>query len=134
MQKTGRRGLQVEIRRAVCSFLTHSYQPSDLQGLPLLQKLVCMRLTAKRRTQRLTNGQGAACTPFTGQCHKGAGILMREHVLQTVGLQYTAQPAHDSDSEGSELEGGYSDEEWLEDEVQVENEEVASPTEFTHLM
>ncbi len=48
--------------------------------------------------------------------------------VQGAGLQYTAQPAHDSDSEGSELEGGYSDEEWLEDEVQVEDEEVGTPS------
>jgi len=51
--------------------------------------------------------------------------------LQAAGLQYTAQPAHDSDSEGSDLEGGYSDEEdWLEDEVQVEDEEVCLPTDL----
>ena len=54
--------------------------------------------------------------------------LTQRHCLQGAGLQYTAQPAHDSDSEGSELEGGYSDDDWLEDEVQVEDEEVGTPT------
>ena len=39
------------------------------------------------------------------------------HILQAAGLQYATQPAHDSDSEGSEIEEGYSDEDWLEDEV-----------------
>ena len=53
------------------------------------------------------------------------------NALQAAGLQYTAQPAHDSDSEGSDLEGGYSDDEdWLEDEVQVEDEEVCPPTDL----
>jgi hypothetical protein len=45
--------------------------------------------------------------------------------LQGAGLQYTAQPAHDSDSEAaSDVEEGYSDEEWLEDEVAAEDEAV----------
>ena len=39
------------------------------------------------------------------------------HALQAAGLQYNAQPARDSDSEGSEFEEGYSDDDWLEDEV-----------------
>ena len=41
------------------------------------------------------------------------------HVLQAAGLQYNAQPAHDSDSEGSDPGEGYSDEDWLEDEVRT---------------
>ena len=53
--------------------------------------------------------------------------LTQQNCLQGAGLQYTAQPAHDSDSEGSELDGGYSDDDWLEDEVQVEDEEVDIP-------
>ena len=63
--------------------------------------------------------------------NRGAGwdptksvALTQQHDVQSAGLQYTAQPAHDSDSEESEPEGGYSDEDWLEDEVQVEDEEV----------
>ena len=34
-------------------------------------------------------------------------------------MQYTTQPAHDSESEGSEFEDGYSDEDWLEDDVRT---------------
>jgi len=61
----------------------------------------------------------------------GRPIATHTIALQAAGLQYTAQPAHDSDSEGSDLEGGYSDEEdWLEDEVQVEDEEVCLPTDL----
>ena len=61
----------------------------------------------------------------------GRSIATHTIALQAAGLQYTAQPAHDSDSEGSDLEGGYSDEEdWLEDEVQVEDEEVCLPTDL----
>ena len=41
------------------------------------------------------------------------------HVLQAAGLQYNAQPAHDSDSEGSDFGKSYSDEDWLEDEVRA---------------
>ena len=61
----------------------------------------------------------------------GGPIATHTIALQAAGLQYTAQPAHDSDSEGSDLEGGYSDEEdWLEDEVQVEDEEVCLPSDL----
>lgn len=58
-------------------------------------------------------------------CVRGRIPSQKENGLQAAGLDFTAQPAHDSDSEGSDLNGGgYSDDDWLEDEVKVEDEEV----------